>query len=145
MDIYTALAYVVLGALLGAIGQCARVIVGIKKHLDEAFKIEERKKEFDKREDELDKKLREAKQGDKELIIKEKELILKKKDLQWFKWDKLITSLLIALVVGGVAGVLGAIAYLEKPITPEFMITLIAIGYAGTDFIEGFMKTRVPK
>jgi len=38
MDIYTALAYVVLGALLGAIGQCARVIVGIKKHLDEAFK-----------------------------------------------------------------------------------------------------------
>jgi hypothetical protein len=103
MDPYSALANVGLGIILGAVGQGIRVIVGIKKQLDEA-----------------------STSG--------------KKD--WFQGKQLLISLIIALTIGGIAGVLGAIQFLGTQITKEFMMTLIAIGYAGTDFIEGFMKKR---
>jgi len=36
MDVWTAVGYVVLGCIFGAAGQGIRVVVGIKKHLDEA-------------------------------------------------------------------------------------------------------------
>lgn len=44
-----------------------------------------------------------------------------------------------------IAGVLCVIELLGTEITKEFMITLIAVGYAGTDFIEWFMKRSIPK
>ncbi len=56
----------------------------------------------------------------------------------WFKGWLLITTLMI----GGVAGVFGAITLLDnrEAIDRQTLLTLITIGYAGTDFIEGFIK-----
>jgi hypothetical protein len=67
-----------------------------------------------------------------------------KKWEDWFEMKQLLLSFVIALVIGGIAGVLGAIGLLGAEITKESIITLITIGYAGTDFIEGFMKTKTP-
>ncbi|MCC7565433.1 MAG: hypothetical protein KO206_04030 [Methanomicrobiaceae archaeon] len=48
MDVSIALVYVILGAILGAVGQGARAIVGVKKRADEAAeKREEMKDWFD--------------------------------------------------------------------------------------------------
>ena len=38
MDPWTALGYILLGGLLGAIGQGIRVVVGLKKQMDESSK-----------------------------------------------------------------------------------------------------------
>jgi len=108
MEVWTALGYVLLGGILGAVGQGMRVIVGIKKQLDKASACG-------------------------------------KKWEDWFETKQLLSSLIIAFTVGGIAGVLGAIELLGTEITKEFMIILIVIGYAGTDFIEGFMKRHTPK
>ena len=64
------------------------------------------------------------------------------------KWEdifdarQLWISLLIAFLIGIIAGVLGVINYMGKEINKEFLFTLIGIGYAGTDFIEGFIKKK---
>jgi len=51
----------------------------------------------------------------------------------------------IALVVGAIAGALGVLDFVGTPMTKETVTTLISIGYAGTDFIEGFMRrTQTP-
>lgn len=104
MDAYTALAYIVLGGLLGAVGQGARMIVGTKKVHEEAT--------------------------------------ASGKD-----WKDLIElkRLMVSLIIGGIAGILGAVFLLGAKIDKEFLITLIAIGYAGTDFIEGIIRKAVPK
>lgn len=108
MDVYTVIGYLLLGGILGAIGQGLRVIVGLKKQYDQALKS--------------DKKLGEL-----------------------FDTKKLWLSFLIAFIIGGIAGTLGVIRFLGEEITKESIIILIAIGYAGTDFIEGFVKKTVPK
>jgi hypothetical protein len=51
-------------------------------------------------------------------------------------------SLFIALVVGGVAGVLVTISSNAFVLDKSTVIALIASGYAGTDFIEGFIVKR---
>ena len=51
-------------------------------------------------------------------------------------------SLFIAIVVGGVAGVLVAISSNRFVLDKSTIIALIAAGYAGTDFIEGFIIKR---
>ncbi|MBI5694884.1 MAG: hypothetical protein HZC51_03950 [Nitrospirae bacterium] len=110
MNTSDALNLLLLGALLGAIGQGARVIVGLKKMNDEA-----------------------AATG------------LQAKDL--FVTNQLVISLLI----GGIAGSIASLFYLgdcgspDKCIDKELMFTLFAAGYAGADFIEGFMATRMAK
>jgi uncharacterized membrane protein YeaQ/YmgE (transglycosylase-associated protein family) len=103
MDIYTALNYVILGALLGAAGQSARVIVGLKK-LYESLK---EKKEF--------------------------------------KDEFCGAQLIISLVIGAIAGTLGAVAMMGQPVDKKLLLGLVAVGYAGADFIEGFMQTVLPK
>ena len=40
------------------------------------------------------------------------------------------------------AGVLGVLGILGAPLTKDSVVILLTIGYAGTDFIEGFMKTQ---
>ena len=147
MDVYTALAYIVLGGILGIVGQGARIIVGLKKHFDEEDpEMEKRKKGLDEREKKLDEALEKAEQKDKELLIREKETILKEKEaLTWFSWNQLKISLIIAFIIGGIAGVFGIIGVFGETINKEFMITIIGAGYAGTDFIEGFIKTKLPK
>jgi len=56
----------------------------------------------------------------------------------------------ISLIIGFVAGIIGIVSlsefkeslFLEK--VKETILTLIGIGYAGTDFIEGFIKKSIP-
>ncbi len=93
--------FIILGIILGMVGQGARAVVGIKKRYD---------KVSESREDWFDAKL-----------------------------------LMISLMIGGIAGALGAIALLDRRVTDrQTLLTLITIGYAGTDFIEGFMKKSLP-
>jgi len=103
MDACTALSYLLLGGLLGFVGQGIRVVVGLKKKYDEMLRSNKKWKDI-------------------------------------FDAKQLWVSLLIAFLVGIIAGVLGIINYMGKEINREFLLTLIGIGYAGTDFIEGFIR-----
>lgn len=104
MDAATALVYVILGAFLGAAGQGARAVVGIKKSHDKMTTSEDAKGE-------------------------------------WFDPKRLTVSLMI----GGIAGSLGATLLLGAEIDKQFLLAMIAAGYAGTDFIEGFMRKNIPE
>ena len=60
-----------------------------------------------------------------------------------FQTRQLVMSLFIAFAVGAIAGVLAAVSNLSlKTIDKSVIIAFIAAGYAGTDFIEGFMKKQ---
>ncbi len=59
-----------------------------------------------------------------------------------FDARQLWISILISFLIGSVAGILGVINYIDQAITKEFLFTLIGLGYAGTDFIEGFIKKK---
>ncbi|MEA4926360.1 MAG: hypothetical protein VB084_13775 [Syntrophomonadaceae bacterium] len=56
-----------------------------------------------------------------------------------------LKQFIIGLTIGSIAGILGAISLYGELIDKQLLITLIAIGYAGTDFIEGFMKKKLPE
>lgn len=97
MDILEIILFIVLGVILGTVGQGVRAVVGIKKKYDRVSKD---------REDWFDAKL-----------------------------------LGISLMIGSIAGALGAVTLLDREIIDkQTLLVLITIGYAGTDFIEGFMK-----
>ncbi|MBI3716553.1 MAG: hypothetical protein HY255_11220 [Betaproteobacteria bacterium] len=99
-----------LGGILGMVGQGLRVIVGLKKANDDAH------------------------QAGKDFA-------------ELFSGATLMTSLFI----GFVAGVLAVISLpdMDPNCTIKdcktLMVTLIGAGYAGTDFIEGFIKKYLPK
>jgi hypothetical protein len=60
---------------------------------------------------------------------------------QEFDGSKLLTSLLI----GAVAGMLAALPFISQVgLTYQTLITLLSAGYAGADFIEGFMRKSIP-
>lgn len=96
---------VLLGALLGATGQGARAVVGIKKEYD------------------LQSAAGQA-------------------DPNWFK----LNELLVSLIIGAIAGVCAAVLLYQPGLAPDKseLIGLLAAGYAGADFIEGFMKSNLP-
>jgi hypothetical protein len=51
--------------------------------------------------------------------------------------------LLISFGIGGVAGAFAAVTLITdftKPLQPEQLFTIAAAGYAGSDFIEGFIS-----
>jgi hypothetical protein len=102
MDVWTVIGYLLLGGILGAVGQIIRIVVGLKKKHDEALEMGSSFKEL-------------------------------------FDSSRLWTSLLIAFIVGAIAGILGIINFLGQEISKEFILTMIGIGYSGTDFIEGFI------
>jgi hypothetical protein len=55
------------------------------------------------------------------------------------------SKLSVSLLIGAIAGVLGALTLsldLAKPVSAQVLVSLIGIGYAGTDFIESFMAPR---
>ena len=58
------------------------------------------------------------------------------------------STLIISLVIGFIAGALAIVGIVDtaKPMAPdkELVITLLGAGYAGTDFIEGFIKKYLP-
>jgi hypothetical protein len=58
---------------------------------------------------------------------------------QMFRWSEVVVSVLI----GAAAGVLGAFALpLKVDDVGKDLLTIVAFGYAGADFIEAFMKGR---
>ncbi len=53
----------------------------------------------------------------------------------------------ISLAIGALAGVLAAFGLPVQPNQPipgELILGLIGAGYAGADFIEGFIKSKLP-
>lgn len=62
------------------------------------------------------------------------------------------SRLVVSIIIGAVAGMLAAVSLIDDPVayqknlSPEqfkqFVLVLVAIGYAGTDFIEGFVRKR---
>ncbi len=105
MDVWTVIGYLLIGGILGVVGQGIRLVVGFKKKHDEALK--------------KNKAFREV-----------------------FDSKQLCTSLLIAFIVGVLAGILGVIDLMGQEINRDFILTLIGIGYVGTDFIEGFIVKK---
>ena len=102
MDVNVLLMEILLGGVLGMVGQGARVIVGLKKLNDEAVAT--------------------GRQFTGE-----------------FHANKLIVSLLIGFVAG-VLAIIGGVGLESELVSKEAMMAIIASGYAGADFIEGFMK-----
>ena len=96
---------IVLGAILGAVGQGIRVVVGLKKVYDQAVKNSQPAKDL-------------------------------------LEYRQLALSLLIGFAVGAIAGVLAAVSSVNTQFSKSVIIAFIAAGYAGTDFIEGFMKNN---
>ena len=94
---------ILLGAILGAVGQGIRVIVGVKKVNDNAVKTNTAVN------DTID-------------------------------YRQMAFSLIIAFAIGGIAGVLAAVSSDSIQFTKSTVIAFITAGYAGTDFIEGFIK-----
>ncbi len=104
------LGYILLGSILGIIGQGIRVFVGLKKAQQEA-EATRKNLSFD----------------------------------QWFDSKQLITSMLIAFVIGGVAGTIEIYYFLTTgatEVTLNEVEVIILAGYAGTDVIEGFISSR---
>ncbi len=99
------LSIVLLGALLGMIGQGVRFIIGHKK-LNDAI----------------------ASEGSR--------------STKTFDTTTMLVSFVIAFAVGAVAGVLASFPYITegKPFDSHFIPIVVAAGYAGTDFIEGFVQ-----
>ena len=97
---------ILLGGLLGTVGQGMRVIVGMKK-----------------------------------LFEKSQQNGTDMKSL--FSGSTLGFSLLIGFVAG-VIGALGIAGPHSGDISKETVITLLGIGYAGADFIEGFVRKHIP-
>lgn len=60
-------------------------------------------------------------------------------------YSRLLFSLFISFVIGGIAGVLAALNSIEAVLDKTTAIAFLAAGYAGTDFIEGFMRRNAPK
>lgn len=54
----------------------------------------------------------------------------------WFELDRLLSSLLIGAVAGGLA----TVVWWGELIDQEFLLTLLGVGYAGTDFIESVLR-----
>lgn len=101
MDINVLVMGIILGGLLGMVGQGLRVVVGLKKL----------------------------------------------NDTDSFKADFSTSTLMLSLLIGFVAGVLaliGTSGIETELIDKNTMMTIIASGYAGTDFIEGFVKKNMP-
>ena len=98
---------IILGGILGMIGQGIRVVAGLKKVNDQA-----------------------SAEG--------------KSFGSLFQSSTLALSLLIGFIAGALA-IIGVTGSLEvaKP-SKELIVTIIGAGYAGTDFIEGFVKKSLP-
>jgi len=98
-----------IGGLLGLVGQILRFAVGYKKMNDEASKTQKHTKDL-------------------------------------FVFSTLVSSLLIGFAAGILA--MASIStfdshFLDSDLRQK-ILTLIASGYAGTDFIEGFVKRYIP-
>jgi hypothetical protein len=96
-----ALSFIVLSLLLGAVGQAARMIVGLKKRMTRP----------------------------------------RRKTCQPPPASMAASQLIVSLILGAVAGGLASVALIDNPVfNKQTVMILITAGYAGADFIEGFMR-----
>jgi hypothetical protein len=58
----------------------------------------------------------------------------------WFNMQELLVSLLL----GGAAGAFAAVLMMGAAIDNKFLMACIGAGYAGSDFIQGFMHRELP-
>lgn len=86
---------ILLGGILGTVGQLLRVIIGLKKAADANIVTD---------------------------------------------YKRTSLSLVLAFAVGGVAGILAAINTVDSSVDKSTLLAFLTAGYAGTDFIEGFMS-----
>lgn len=63
---------------------------------------------------------------------------------KWGDWF-VMPELLVSLLLGGAAGVLAAVAMMGTTIDSRFILGCMAAGYAGSDFIQGFMSRYLPE
>lgn len=113
--VYNIIGFILLGLILGLIGQFIRIGIGLKKQFDIA---------------------NETGVGIEDLFSK----------------NKLLVSLIYALFVGGAAGVSFIVIHIgeiDKSMLPgnigQFLLSLITIGYAGTDLVEGLLTSATSK
>lgn len=101
----------ILGGILGMIGQGIRVVAGLKKVNDRALA-----------------------EGKRFGLL--------------FDSSTLALSLLIGFIAGALAiiGMTGGTETVNpaNALTKDIIVTIIGAGYAGTDFIEGFIKKSLP-
>lgn len=71
----------------------------------------------------------------------EKAALKGEKTKDWFDPARLLISLLI----GFVAGILAVIYLWDAEINRLFLLSIMAAGYSGTDFIEGIIKKYMPE
>jgi hypothetical protein len=109
MDPYNTLIFLVIGLLLGAVGQLFRVFIGLKKEWDEAGESA-------------------ANYADQKAKLKNK-----------FDSGHLLISVLFGVAIGACAGILGAAQYVGKDLTTDTLMAMFLAGYAGSDFIEGLV------
>lgn len=97
-----------LGGILGMLGQGLRVVAGLKKMNDQG-----------------------AREG--------------RTFSSMFQTSEMVSSLMIGFIAGAVAIVVSIdVASVSDKIDKTTIVTLITAGYAGTDFIEGFIKKHLP-
>jgi hypothetical protein len=61
------------------------------------------------------------------------------------KWDWFnMRELLVSLLLGAAAGILSAVLMIGTQLNREFLLACVAAGYAGSDFIQGFMQKEMP-
>jgi len=97
-----------LGGILGMLGQGLRVVAGLKKMNDQG-----------------------AREG--------------RTFSSMFQTSAMLSSLMIGFIAGAVAIVVSIdVAAVADKIDKTTIVTLITAGYAGTDFIEGFIKKHLP-
>ncbi|MGB5025063.1 MAG: hypothetical protein WBO44_06925 [Saprospiraceae bacterium] len=94
---------IILGAILGMVGQGIRVIIGLKK-------------------------------------VNDKALLVNKNPTDLIETQQLVLSLFIAFSIGAIAGVLASVNSIDMTFSKSMIVAFIGAGYAGTDFIEGFIK-----
>ena len=62
-----------------------------------------------------------------------------------FVGKQLLLSLIYAMVIGGITGIILGVDLVEKDVSTKALLGIMAAGYAGTDFIEGFVNKTLKK
>jgi len=125
MEIYV---YLIAGIILGLTGQLIRVVVGIKKQYDS------------------------TENPTASTVTTTKAILNTNTENPQTVTNKISTfwnnkQFFVSLFIGAVAGALASLFLSEAGISmnAEFYLAVIAAGYAGTDFIEGLVRTKAPK
>jgi fluoride ion exporter CrcB/FEX len=143
MNTSDTLQLIAIGGILGAMGQLLRIVIGKRKMNDTAKQTETENKDIQQRNAAIAQvnavlpqvNVAFAQQNaTPSTILPEQPL----KEMPQFSNQYLVISLLI----GAAAGILSALFVQElkdKDLQKEFYTAVIAAGYAGADFIDGFM------